>query len=29
MIVEEPDCNTDEMVTELSWMMVRYFTRFS
>ena len=29
MIVEEPDCNADEMVTELSWMMVRYFTRFS
>jgi AcrR family transcriptional regulator len=29
MIVEEPDCNTDDMVTELSWMMVRYFRRFT
>jgi AcrR family transcriptional regulator len=29
MIVEEPEHNTDELVTELSWMMVRYFERFS
>ena len=29
MILEEPDADEAEIVSELSWMMVRYFSRFS
>ena len=28
MIIEEPDAGPDKLIAELSWMMVRYFTRF-
>jgi hypothetical protein len=29
MILEEPDAKEVEIVTELSWMMVRYFARMT
>jgi AcrR family transcriptional regulator len=28
MIIEEPDEDADKLIAELSWMMVRYYTRF-
>ncbi len=28
MIIEEPEQDADKMIAELSWMMVRYFSRF-